>query len=91
MAGLLTDGLAVPDCAQPDSLAADGPLTADLDFVREPPVERHPHGLNLAAALNPNTRAEAGVPGPRLPSAQLAHRKMEEPTGPRSSAQQASP
>lgn len=39
MARLSTDDLDVPDCAQPASLAADGPLMAGLDFERESPVQ----------------------------------------------------
>jgi hypothetical protein len=91
MARLSTDGLDVPDCAQPASLAADGPLMAGLDFERESPVPGLAHGLDLAAALDPSTRTEAGVPRPHLPCAQLAHPNPVDSTGPRSSAQQASP
>lgn len=91
MTALSTAGVDLPDCAQPSSLAADSPLTAGLDFEREPAFPGHAHGLDLTAALDPRTRAEAGVPGAHLPPAQLAHRNPDQSTGPRSCAQQAPP
>lgn len=91
MASLSTGGMDVPDCAQPASLAADGPATAGLDFARESAVPGHSHGLNLAAALEPSTRAVAGVAGPHLPAARSPHRHPEEPSGSLPFPQRAAP
>lgn len=84
LAGLSTSGVDVPDCAQPTSLAADGPVLAGLDFEREAPVLGHAHGLDLAAALDPATRSTAGAPGPHLPPARTAQRHPEEAAAPSS-------
>ncbi len=92
LAGLSTPGVDLPDCAQPASLAADGPLLAGLTFEWEAPVPGHAHGLDLAVALEPDTRAAAGAPGPHLPSVRLGHPHPhpEGPAVPRSRTPQSS-
>ena len=62
-----TNGVDVPDCAQTTSLDADGPHAFGLEFERiDPhgPHTPHMHGLDLTAALDPATRADAGHRGP---------------------------
>jgi hypothetical protein len=68
-----TEGMGIPDCAQPTSLEADGPHTAGLDFEGVDPRRcgaEEVHGLDLRAALEPDTRAVAGRLGPHAPHRQ---------------------
>jgi hypothetical protein len=67
-----TEGMGVPDCAQPTSLEADGPHTAGLDVGVDPRRRGadEVHGLDLTAALEPETRAVAGRRGPHAPHGQ---------------------
>ena len=78
-----TDGMNVPDCAQPASLDADGPETSGLEFeAADPhgPPGMHMHGLNLSAALEPSTRGAAGQAGPHANRGrQRASRWAQEP------------